>query len=808
MKKETPMISQYRQLREKLESDILLFFRLGDFYELFFEDAIEASKILEITLTKRQEIPMCGVPYQVANKYIARLIKAGKRVAIAEQTSPQQQGKLVKREIAQIISAGTTIDENLLSPSQPNHMLALYQEKGRIGIACIDHSTSHFSLLEVKEMAQVIDEIKKLSPTEILISEKQKEIFPHYSAIQFYDDYPFLPEYAEKTLCEHFKIQSLHGLGCQEVPIAMRAGGALIHYLTIKLQQACPHLQSLKIRENQKYLLIDASSQLNLNLVESPQTGEPTLLETLDKTKTAMGSRKLRQWILYPSQEKNTIIERHHMIEDFIKNPSCQQEIQTSLDEIRDLERLASKICKQTGNARDLKALGISLSHLPKIQKILKQLPENEQKKKISEKIHSFDNLVKKIERAIEKEPPISIKEGGIIRLGYDEKIDELKNASILAKEWLTQLQKTEAESTSIEKLKIRFNNIIGYFIEIPKSQIAKAPETYQRKQTMTNAERFITPELKEIEAKIFGAEERSKLLEYERFIELREWTSQHFQALMETANAIATLDILSCFTKLAQERNYVKPILKENNQDLKIIQGRHPVLEQHLITGNFIANNTEMKQESSQLILLTGPNMAGKSTYIRQTALIALMAHIGSYVPAKKAEMGMIDRLFCRVGSGDNLAKGQSTFMVEMNETALITNTATKNSLVILDEIGRGTATLDGLSLAWAIAEYLHNEISCRCLFATHYHELTTLEKNLKGFCNYHVAVHEKEEKILFLHQIQKGATDKSYGIQVARLAGIPKPILKRSEQILKNLEKETSSAKIAIQPELFIQK
>jgi len=788
----TPMMAQYLAMRKSLPADIILFYRLGDFYEMFFEDAKTAAPILNVALTKRGGTPMCGIPHHAAQNYIARLLKAGKRVAIAEQTSEAIPGKLVEREIARILTAGSIDDLTLLDDQRPNYLAALSKSPKSFGLAAIDHTTGEFIIAEFPDAAQLLDEIARISPSELLIPDHQisdfSANFPHALP---YDGYTFLPEHAVDLLKSHFNVHSLDGFGCADKPAASSAAGAALHYLTHQLRRSCEHLNPPRLLENDKHVLIDSASQRNLDLIESRAGKSHTLLGVLDRTQTPMGGRLLRDWLLHPLRDIRALNQRQETIAAFLAEPFLLSKVRESLKNIRDIERTTSRLSQNSGNPRDLQSLSLSLQQIPTLKELLSSLSST--LPALSSNLHPLPNLTQLLETALSDEPPANIKDGNIICDGYSPELDELRSAASGGKDWIARLQEDERKRTGIDSLKIKFNNVFGYFIEITTSQLAKVPDDYTRKQTMSNAERYITPALKEMENKVLGAEERSKQLEYELFLQLRQQVIVHLTELKETASAIANIDTLCALAETAQINRHNRPILTEGTE-LIISNGRHPVLEQTLTDTKFVPNDTELLPDSSRLQILTGPNMAGKSTYIRQLALITLMAQIGAYVPADSATIGLSDRIFCRVGASDDLSRGQSTFMVEMSETALILNHATEKSLVILDEIGRGTATFDGLSIAWAVAEHLHDEIKCRTLFATHYHELTDLANTRPAVVNCNVAVREWNEEIIFLHKILPGAADKSYGIQVARLAGLPKPVLARAKSILSHLEMNSS--------------
>ncbi|HEX4707642.1 MAG TPA: DNA mismatch repair protein MutS [Candidatus Udaeobacter sp.] len=818
----TPMMQQYRRLRSSIPADTLLLFRLGDFYELFFEDAKEASALLNVALTKRNGVPMCGVPYHAAQTYIAKLIKAGRRVAICDQTSEPQPGKIVSRDITQIVSAGTVSDLDLLDAKRANYLGAIYANDGVFGFAYVDLSTGEFRLTQARDRQSLFDELARVSPSEVLVSDEQRQQFSQLPNAVAYDSYAFLPEQAVFTLCEHFKVKSLDGFGCGHMSRAVSAAGSIVHYLKYQLRRNVDHLSALRSDAPADYVLLDAATQANLELVESRSTRDTSLLAVLDRTITPMGARKLRSWILQPLRDLKELERRQQMIAELLQEPDLLASIRAELKSIRDIERAAGRLSLASGNARDLVALRTSLQQIPELKRELAKLiervefgtgkggacvslaDENERQAgrmsyHLQKNIREMPALASKLAKALVDDPPLPLKEGGIFRDGYDADLDLLRSASREGKNWISQLQEREIAATGIKSLKVRYNSVFGYFIEVTKSNVQNAPVHYERKQTTVGGERFVTPELKDIEAKILGADERARQLEYQLFQKLREEILRELGPLQQTAEAIAVLDVVCALAETARLFRYCRPILNETLR-LVIKDGRHPVLDQTLVEEKFVPNDTSLDGENVRLAIITGPNMAGKSTYIRQVALIVLMAQIGSFVPADAAEIGLVDRVFTRVGANDDLARGQSTFMVEMNETSNIVNNATDRSLVILDEIGRGTSTFDGLSIAWSVAEFLHDKIKARTLFATHYHELTKLTDDHKGVCNLNVAVREWNDQIIFLRKIIPGGADKSYGIQVARLAGLPKEILDRAKDILAHLENsshETAATK-----------
>lgn len=811
----TPMMQQYQRLRASIPPDTLLLFRLGDFYEMFFEDAKEASPLLNVALTKRNGVPMCGMPYHAAPNYIAKLIKAGKRVAICDQTSDPQPGKIVSREITQIITAGTVSELDLLETKRANYLAAICAEGGAFGLAYADLTTGEFRLAQLADTSALLDELARIDPAETLISDSQQAQFGEIDGTLAYDEYAFLPEHARFTLCEHFKIKTLDGFGCADMTAAIGAAGAIVHYLRHQLRRKIDHLSALRCDVPDDYVVLDVATQTNLELVSSRGVRDTSLLAVLDRTVTPMGGRKLRGWILQPLRNLNELRLRHQMIADLLQEPDLLASIRHSLKSIRDLERAAGRLGQASGNARDLVALKTSLRQLPELKGELRKLIERTEfgrtrapetplvdsptdlspggralPAELQNEIREMPELAAKLDAAIVDDAPLALKDGGIFHDGFDAHLNELRQASRDGKNWITELQEREIAATGIKSLKVKFNSVFGYFIEITKFNLASAPERYLRKQTTVGGERFITPELKEMEGKILGADERARQLEYQLFQKLRDETLQELTPIQQTASAIATLDAICSFAETARLFHYCRPQLDDSLR-LCIKDGRHPVLDQNLADEKFVPNDTELDGEKMRLAIITGPNMAGKSTYIRQVALIVLMAQIGSFVPAARAEIGIVDRIFTRVGANDDLSRGQSTFMVEMNETANIVNNASERSLVILDEIGRGTSTFDGLSIAWGVAEFLHDKIKARTLFATHYHELTKLAEERSGVGNFNVAVREWNEQIIFLRKIVPGGADKSYGIQVARLAGLPKEILERAREILSHLER-----------------
>ena len=790
----TPMMQQYRGMKHALPSGVLLFFRLGDFYELFFEDAQQAAGVLGLTLTRRNGIPMCGVPHHAAEGYIARLVKEGFRVAIGEQAGDVKPGKLVERRIAQVVSAGTIDDFTLLENNRANYLAAVTRVGKTFGLACADLTTGEFRAGEFDDERALLDELARIDPAETLVPDEDMRL-PALPHAQTCDGYTFLPDHARDLLVTHFGVHSLDGFGCGEMTAGIGAAGAVLHYLKNSMHRNVSHLRVLLPCQPDQHVLIDATSQAHLELVDARSGKKHTLLHALDRTATPMGARLLRHWLLHPLRDLAALNDRQAMIAAFLEETWLLAKCRETLSGIRDIERVLGRLSQGSGNARDMQALAHSLEKLPELREHLSQLPQANTLRILADhlpKLSDFSELATRILTAIDDNPPNSLKEGGIFRTGYLPELDELRQASTLGRQWIADLQEREIARTGIKSLKVRYNAVFGYFIEITKANIHLAPDDYTRKQTTVNGERFITPELKEIENKILGADERSKALEYEAYITLRDRVLEHLAELQAAAAALAVLDCLAGLAETARLYSYTRPSLN-NDLRLRIRDGRHPVLDQTLIQEKFVPNDTILDGDDNRLLLITGPNMAGKSTYIRQVALLVLMAQIGSFIPAAAAEIGLADRIFTRVGASDDLARGQSTFMVEMNETALILNNATARSLVILDEIGRGTSTFDGLSIAWAVAEHLHDQIKARALFATHYHELTALARNRHGVKNYNVAVREWNDRVIFLRRIIEGSADRSYGIQVARLAGLPKSIIDRAKNILNHLESKS---------------
>ena len=824
----TPMMAQYRHIKGELPKDALLLFRLGDFYEMFFDDAVAGSQLLNLALTKRQTVPMCGLPFHAAPAYISKLLKAGRKVAICDQMEDPRPGKLVKREVTQILSPGTHFDERMLHAEQNNYLAAVCAVNKSFGLAVVDLTTGDFKTTEVESEAALLTELERLRPAEVIYPSEAAGLQNFLRAAvrisNGYDDWVFAPETAQFTVREHFKVASLDGFGLKNKTAAIGAAGGVLHYLSQHLRRDVAHLTSCSCYQRSDYLYLDGITLRHLEILEPLHRDAPrsaTLYGALNRTVTPMGARCLRDWLSQPLANVNSIARRQEAVQSWLENSAALDAFRGALAAVRDLERTMGRLSFGSGNGRDLLALRQGLEQVPALRRMLSSLTTGAAvvsettdstfeelddvargvgQSMVNEAIPSLlaelagqlceaPALVELIGRAIADEPPLAVKDGGLIREGFDTNLDELRRGMSEGKDWIAKLQQQEIERTGISSLKVRFNSVFGYYLEVTKSNLDKVPAHYIRKQTVANGERFITPELKEMEGKILGAEERSLKLEYELFLRVREEVLAHLKAIQQTARALAQLDVLAAFAETARLHNYVRPQVADEGL-LSIRDGRHPVLEQNLTDERFVPNDTQLDHARQQIALITGPNMAGKSTYIRQVALLVLLAHTGAFIPAKDARIDLADRIFTRIGASDDIARGQSTFMVEMSETANILNNATSRSLILLDEIGRGTSTFDGLSLAWSIVEYLHNQVGAKTLFATHYHELTELSGRLPRLRNYNVAVREWNDQIVFLRKIVEGGTDKSYGIQVARLAGVPKAVIDRAKVILGNLE------------------
>jgi DNA mismatch repair protein MutS len=811
--KETPMMRQYRRIKSELPPEVILFFRLGDFYEMFFEDAQAAAGIMDIALTKRNNVPMCGVPYHAAEQYLAKLVRAGKKVAICDQVEDPAQAKgIVKRELTRIVTPGTAVEDSVLDSTRNNFLAGVASVDGEIGLAVLDLSTGLLIGEKLPGVAALRDVIAKISPSECaapasLVEDGQLDDIRKAmggAGLSACEDWTFDHEPAYDFLTRHFGVRSLEGFGCEGEQAIVSAAGGILYYVKEDLHRNADHVSRLRVRNASDYLVLDETTCGNLDLV--PLRGRDasvSLLKVMDVTRTAMGARLLRDWILRPLASADPIRRRHDAVEALCGDRVLLGELREVLGGVRDMERLIARLGGGGSNARDILAMGQSLSFLPTV----KELVDGHSVDLIAElgtRIKLLPGLEKMIADAIVDEPPAMIKDGGVIRDGYNPELDEFRKAATEGREWLAEYQAGEQERTGIRNLKIRHNKVFGYYIEVSKAQLANVPDEYIRKQTLVNAERFITPELKEYENKVFGAHEKAVALEHQLLFEVRDAIAAKTADIQSSADAIAQLDVLGSFAERALAMNYVRPEICTDDK-LVIREGRHPVIEQMADTERFVPNDATLDCSENQLIIITGPNMAGKSTYIRQVGLIVIMAQMGSFVPASGAEIGLVDRVFTRVGASDDLARGRSTFMVEMEETANILNNATRASLIVLDEIGRGTSTFDGISIAWAVAEYLHNNESTKAktLFATHYHELTDLALTMEGVKNYNVLAREQNDTVVFLRKIVPGGADKSYGIQVARLAGLPDEVLDRAREILGNLEEgelgETGQPKIA---------
>ena len=862
------MMAQYRRVKSELPKDALLLFRLGDFYEMFFDDAVTGAQLLNVALTKRGVVPMCGIPHHAFNSYVARILRAGRKVAVCDQVEEARPGQLVKREVTQILSPGTHFDERLLAAERNNFLAAVCPGSRRgkeadsatgkdhpltsaatYGIAVVDLTTGDFRTTETESDAELLTEFERLRPAETIYpgeAASLRSLLQGAPGILIgHDDWVFAPETAVFTVREHFKVAALDGFGLKGRIAATGAAGAALHYLAQHLRRDVQHLTRITFYQSRDFMVLDSTTLRNLEILEPLHRDAPkntSLYGALNRTVTPMGARLLRNWLTQPLAAVEPIRRRQDAVQSWLGNGAALEAFRVKLAEVRDLERTVSRLSVGTGNGRDLHALRLAIEQVPSLkavgddvrslasnvelsQSLLTSAPTTSAQEiapptllaDLFAQLTELPALVELISRAIVDEPPLALKEGGLIRDGFDPNLDELRAASRGGKDWIAQLKQQEVERTGIASLKVGFTSVFGYFIEVTKANLAKVPPDYIRKQTIANGERFITPELKAMEGKILGAEERAMKLEYELFLRVREEVIGNLAAIQQTAAALAQLDVLAAFAEVARHFSYTRPEVHDAGQ-LLLKDARHPVLDQALTEERFVPNDTELatqlpiadcrlpiadgrapapqseignrKSEMPQVALITGPNMAGKSTYIRQVALLTLLAHTGSFLPAASARVDLVDRIFTRIGASDDLARGQSTFMVEMSETANILNNATARSLIILDEIGRGTSTFDGLSLAWSIVEHLHNQVGAKTLFATHYHELTELAARMPRLRNYNVAVREWHDQIIFLRKIVEGGTDKSYGIQVARLAGVPKEVLERAKVILRNLE------------------
>jgi DNA mismatch repair protein MutS len=798
------MIKQYLSIKEQYP-DAILFYRMGDFYEMFFEDAQVASRVLEITLTSRNKnddspVPMCGVPHRAAQSYIARLIDNGYKVAVCDQIEDPSQAKgLVKRDVVRVITPGMVIENELLDERTNNFVLAVARTGDFSGLAYLDISTGTFRVTESKDTAAIFEEIRRISPSEVLLPESAKNdpaYFPVKGmlaeiATSYLDNQAFEHKRSYDLLTDQFKTLTLEGFGCENLKAGICAAGAVIYYVAETQKQKLVHLTHLETYWLERYLLIDELSRQNLELSKNIRTGtrRATLLGIIDRTTTPMGARMLANWMCYPLVDLADIRSRHDAVEELKTGVQIRRSIREKLKAISDMERIGSKIVMGHATGRDLVALKRSLMMLPDLWLLFSELgtelyhpPEN---------LDQLNDLADVIDRSIREDAPPTINEGGIIKTGYNSELDELVQISRDGKGWLAQLEVREKEATDITTLKVRYNKVFGYYIEVPKSRAASVPPHYVRKQTLVNAERYITDELKSFEMKVFGAEDRRAALEYELFNEIRGEVAKNNRFIQQVARFLARVDCLSNLAEIADQNSYCRPAMTTNGS-IVIEDGRHPVVEKMITGERFVPNTIKMDNQDTQVMIITGPNMAGKSTVLRQVALVVVMAQMGSFIPAAKATISITDRIFTRVGALDNLSHGQSTFMVEMEETANILNNATDKSLVIMDEIGRGTSTFDGLSIAWAVAEYLHDlrGKGVKTLFATHYHELTELAHTMPRVKNFNIAVKEWNDEIIFLRKLVEGGTNRSYGIQVARLAGIPDRVIKRAKKILYRIE------------------
>ena len=809
----TPMMQQYMETKEQYK-DCILFYRLGDFYEMFFDDAITVTRELDITLTGKscgleERAPMCGVPYHSVEGYLNRLVQKGYKVAICEQVEDPKLAKgIVKREVVRIVTPGTNLNMQALDESKNNYIMCIVYIGDHFGMSVADVTTGDYFVTELDNERKLMDEIAKFAPSEIICNEPlyvsgiDIDDLKNRLGIAIYalDAWYFDDAMCEKSLKEHFKVSSLEGLGLSEFNCGMIGAGALLQYLYETQKNSLAHLSHISPYTTGKYMLLDSSSRRNLELCETLREKQKrgSLLWVLDKTKTAMGARMLRSFVEQPLIDKDEIIKRLDAVGEFKDNAICREEIREYLTPVYDLERLISKVTYQSANPRDLIAFRSSLEMLPHIKCILGDMSAP-LLAELHDNLDTLEELCSLIQMSIQDEPPLAMKEGGIIKEGYNEMVDQLRNAKTEGKTWLAEVEAEEREKTGIKNLKIKYNKVFGYYLEVTNSYKDLVPEYYTRKQTLANAERYITPRLKELEDMILGAEDKLYALEYELYCEVRERIAAELLRIQKTAKAIAQIDVLASLALVAERGNFVRPSINEKGI-IDIKNGRHPVVEKMIPNDMFIANDTYLDDKKNRVSIITGPNMAGKSTYMRQTALIVLLAQVGSFVPAESANIGIVDRIFTRVGASDDLASGQSTFMVEMTEVANILRNATNKSLLILDEIGRGTSTFDGLSIAWAVVEHISNKrlLGAKTLFATHYHELTELEGKIEGVNNYCIAVKEKGDDIVFLRKIVKGGADKSYGIQVAKLAGVPESVITRAKEIVNELVDADISTRI----------
>ena len=808
----SPMMQRYLETKEEYK-DCILFYRLGDFYEMFFDDAITASRELELTLTgkdcgQEERAPMCGIPHHAAEIYISKLIAKGYKVAICEQLEDPKKAKgIVKRGVIRVVTPGTVVESNMLEERKNNFIMSIFKSGIYYGISVCDISTGEFYAAEIKDnynFPMLLDEIARYTPSELLVNSMMSNCKEEISKIKERFENIYITNFNDKFFTDElnninfrFNILDNSGRKIEDIKsktLAISSINALIEYIEETQKTTLDHINKIIIYQLSKYMALDINARRNLEITEKmrDKSKKGTLLWVLDKTSTSMGGRLLRRWLNDPLVDINEIQKRLNAVKELKDNIMFRGDVIESLKKVYDIERLAGKMAFGNANARDMITLKNSLFKLPEIKQLLKE-SQSPMLIELYNKLDELQDIYDLIETSIIDDPPMTIKDGGIIKLGYDEEIDKLKTAQTEGKNWLIKLESEEKEKTGIKNLKIGFNKVFGYFIEVTKSNLDQVPERYIRKQTLTNAERYITEELKNLENQILGAEEKVINLEYEAFTKIRGQIAKNVKRLQATSEVISTLDVLSSFAQVAEDMNYCMPNIN-NNGVINIKNGRHPVIEKIIGAGSFVENDTYLDKDQNRLAIITGPNMAGKSTYMRQVALITLMAQVGSFVPAESADIGVVDKIFTRVGASDDLSMGQSTFMVEMMEVATILKEATPNSLVILDEIGRGTSTYDGLSIAWAVAEYIADKEKCgaKTLFATHYHELTELENKLDGIKNYSIAVKEKGEDIIFLRKIVEGGTDESYGVHVAKLAGVPKTVTNRANEILRSLERK----------------
>ena len=800
----SPMMAQYMETKKQYH-DCILFYRLGDFYEMFFDDALTASKELEITLTGKEcgleeRAPMCGVPYHAVDSYLSRLVQKGYKVAIAEQMEDPKLAKgLVKREVIRVVTPGTITSAQALDETKNNYLMGIVYLADKMGVSVVDNTTGDFLVTEVSTDRALFDEINKFSPAEVICNDafsmsgiSLEDLKDRYHfTVSTLDSHFFQDESCRKLLREHFKVGSLEGLGLGDYDCGVIAAGAVLQYLYETQKSTLDHLTTIVPYATGNYMVLDSSTRRNLELLETMREKQKrgSLLWVLDKTRTAMGARLLRTWIEQPLIRKEEILKRQNAIEELNLNYISREELGEYLNPVYDLERLIGRISYKTANPRDLLAFRNSIAMVPHIKQLLGEFTSDELKE-LTEELDPLEDLNDLISRAIVEEPPITVREGGMIKDGYNEEADRLRHAKTEGKTWLAELEARERDSTGIKNLKVKYNKVFGYYFEVTNSFKDLVPEYFIRKQTLTNAERYTTDELKNLEDVIMGAEDKLFSLEYDLFCEVRDAIAAEVVRIQKTARAIAAVDVFVSLSTVATRNNYVKPQINEKG-NIQIKGGRHPVVEKMMRDDMFVSNDTTLDNSKNRISIITGPNMAGKSTYMRQTALIVLMAQIGSFVPADQANIGICDRIFTRVGASDDLASGQSTFMVEMTEVANILRNATRNSLLILDEIGRGTSTFDGLSIAWAVVEHISNTrlLGAKTLFATHYHELTELEGLMSGVTNYCIAVKEQGDDIVFLRKIVKGGADKSYGIQVAKLAGVPDSVINRAKELVEQL-------------------